>query len=151
MNDTFVLCLIFFDELVEECVKLGLDFNPRVVNMCFWSKVQLRVNNDLISSKLINNFIECFEEPDFVFFGLEGGWITLLYCVWYPSISLLKNVWSLILTFEASFLDLAFGLHHLFENVSCWKKRTLVCREVRDFNLESLNLTYLIQKVCSSI
>ena len=31
MNDTFVLCLIFFHELVEDYAMLGLDFNPRVV------------------------------------------------------------------------------------------------------------------------
>ena len=73
MNDIFVLCLIFFHEPVEECVKLGLDFNPRVVNTCSWSKIYLRVNDDLISSKLINNFLECFEKPNLVFFSFEGG------------------------------------------------------------------------------
>ena len=38
MNDTFVLCLLFFHELVEECVKLGLDFNPSMVKRVLGAK-----------------------------------------------------------------------------------------------------------------
>ena len=71
MNDTFVLCLIFIHEIVEEWVKLGLDFNLRMVNTCSWSKIQLRVNDDLISSKLINNFLKCFEKPNLVSLALK--------------------------------------------------------------------------------
>ena len=32
------LCLIFFHELVEECAKIGLDFNPRVVTRVIGAK-----------------------------------------------------------------------------------------------------------------
>ena len=114
------------------------------------------VKDDLFSTKLMRTFHKHFGEKkirssEFIlifFFSLEGEWMTLLYCVWYSSIGLLKNVWSLILTFEASFLDLAYRLYLPFENASFWNKRTLVFREVGDFSLESPNLTSLIQRVC---
>ena len=52
------------------------------------------INNDLILSKLINNVLKCFEEPDFVFFRFEGGWMIFLYHIWYYSTSLLNNVFD---------------------------------------------------------
>ena len=137
--------LIFFYRLVEKCFKIILDFDERMINICSCFSWK--------SMMAIKNFWK-MKEKFWVYLIWPWRLMNVTFChAWYFSMGLLKNVCNVILTFEAllnwdwvaSFFFFSFFFLSFFRIPHVEELETLISRgEVGEFNLEYLNLTYLV-------